>query len=358
MTRFLATVAVAAVCAAPCQGRSYRVLSLPELVARADVIVVGRMAATGGTCRITVARTLAGKAGPEVAFPGHPDAQLTVGATRLLFLTAGKSGLALVYPLAVRESERADEVARLVAMRTDPARYVAEPAAANTPEFLETLGWAFASQEKVGALDRPTVIAHIRGALGGWEPEVIVAALASLRQVGDKNATAVVPLVRHRAETVKLAAIRFLEWTADKSAVAPLCEVLDGINGGPGHSPLEDPVGRALIAAGDPAAVPALERAVRRGVDGTSCWALGRLGGKTSGDLLTTRIDRGSGDAGVGMAALVRRSNKPFEPWMDVIRWSPETGLDNKAEWRRWWDANRASFEVVRTAAEAFRKER
>jgi hypothetical protein len=338
--------------AAPCQATDYKLLSLPELVARADAIVVGTVTGAESPCRVTVSRTLAGTAGRVVEFPRHPDAGLRAGDARVLFLNAGKSGLALVYPLATRPTDQADAVARLVAMRADPAKYLADPGAAAAQDFLETLGWAFADREAVGSLDRKAAAMHLQRALGGREPGALVTAIAALRRMGAKDATAVVPLVRHPDDGVRVAAMRFLAWAPDKAAVTPLCEVLDGIKG---HSPLEEPVGRALMAIGDPAAVPALERAARRGVYGATSWALGRLGGKASCEALMAGVDRDAMDALEGMMAMVRRSNKRFEPWMGVNSWSPGTGLEHKGDWRRWWDANKDSFELVRTAEEAFR---
>ncbi len=352
MVRFIAVMIALLGWAAPCWAKDYALMSVPELVARADVIVVGTVAGAGDPCRVTVTRKLIGTAGQEVEFPRHPDAGLRAGDARVLFLTAGKKGLALVYPLATRPANQVDAVARLVAMRADPAKYLADRAAAAAPDFLETLGWAFAGRETVGGLDRKTAAGHLQRTLGSREPKAVVTALAALQRMGANDATVVVPLIRHRDDGVQLAAIRFLAWAPDKAAVAPLCEVLDGIKG---YSPLEEPVGRALMAVGDPAAVPALERAAGRGVYGATAWALGRLGGKNSCEVLMAGVDRDAMDALEGMTVMVRRSNKKFEPWMEVNRWSEATGLEHKGDWRRWWDANKDSFELVKTAEEAFR---
>ncbi|HEY2785809.1 MAG TPA: hypothetical protein VGJ05_12640 [Fimbriiglobus sp.] len=329
MIRFLAGVIVVLAGTTPGWAGDYGLMSLPELVARADVIVVGTVGEAGDPCRVTVTRTLFGTAKKIVEFPSYSVAGLREGDALVLFLTSGKKGLSLVYPRATRRAKQADEIARLLAMRADPAKYLADSTVASTPEFLETLGWAFVDRVKVGALDRKTVKEHLVQMLESREPKTVVTSMAALKQMGAKETTAVVPLIKNRDDAVQMPAIRFVAWAPDKAAVGPLCEVLDGIKG---YSNLEEPIGRALMEIGDTAAVPALERAAGRGVYGATSWALGRLGDKKSCEVLMAGVDHDKMDALEGMMVMVRRSNKRFESWMGVNQWSEATGLKHKGD--------------------------
>jgi HEAT repeats len=353
MTRFMIGMGALLALVPPCPATSYSRLSLPELVGRADVIVLGTVVEAGPTYRVRVDRALAGAPGRELTYPRGKDGFLRPGQTRLLFLTSGPSGLALISPVAHEDPAREDDVRRLLALKADPAKYLADPKTADTPEYLEVLGWAFARRERVGRLARPAAVEHLRKSLASRNPEAVLRAVDGLRRVGCReSATSVVPLLRHGEERVALEAVRYLEWAGDRRAVGPLCETLDRVRV-PRDVAAE--AARALGRLRDPAAAPALERAVRRGLDGWSGWALATVGDERAFELLLSRAeDHDVMDAVEGMQVLVHRSNKPVQPWMKENSWNPETGLKNKRKWRLWWEANHRDFRVVRTAEQAF----
>lgn len=356
MARQLVGLLLVACSAVPARADSWSSMSLPDLVGYSDLIVVGTIDQTGPPCRVKVTEVLAGNAGDEVLIPQTRFGLPRAGERAVLFLRGHGEKVFLFHPSAKADVTVADQVRRLLDMRAAPAKYLADPKTATSSDFVAMMGYAFATRDKIGALDRPAVADHLRRILSSADAETASRVLAALRQIGSKDAAAVLHLLKRPEANVRREAIQYLGWTADRTAVGPLCELLDGITG---YSELEAPIGRALIEMNDPVAVPALERAARRGVYGATSWALGRLGTKRSFEILLEGVEKkDAGDAGVGLEVLVRRSNKRFEPWMRVGQWSSETGMKHKEDWRKWWDANKADFEVVKTAQEAFRSDR
>lgn len=148
-----------------------------------------------------------------------------------------------------------------------------------------------------------------------------------MSRIKDKgSAGSVVPLLRHPEPRVRNAAVEYLERAGDRSAVGPLCDAMEAIR---------DRQYRSLIAGalgklGDPAALPALERALRDGVDGDVGFALGKVGNEATAQMLAERIDRlGSVEAAGGLMLLVARSNLPLEKWMWERSSTPETGFND-----------------------------
>src|SRR5262249_34873055 len=119
---------------------------------------------------------------------------------------------------------------------------------------------------------------------------------------------------------------------------------------------LADYFGKALGSIGDPVAVPALMRAVKRDVEGYTCRALGRLGDESGFQPLLDLAERKQSiEPLLALQTLVKRSNKKYEPWMDLSGVSaPFRGDD----WRKWWGANQTDFKVTRTAAEVFGRDK
>lgn len=353
MTRLFIVMAVLLGLVSPCQAKSYRELPLPELVAGADVIVVGTVAEAGDEYRVKVDQALTEGGGPEVTFPRSQDTDLRVGQTQLLFLVSGKEGLALVYPLAYEPPDRTDEVRRLLDMKMAPGKYLADPKFSESADYLAMLGWVFEDEDRVGKLTKADAVEHLRKSLRSDDKQAVLEAVAGLRRTGSRGAaTAVFPLLRHPDEQVRIAAVKFLEWAGDRRAVEPLCKALDEVES---PSDFGRYIGRALGNLRDPTAAPALERAVKRGIDGWPGWALGVVGSKASFEVLLDRVEKhDSMGAADGLRALIHRSNKRHEPWMSERARSRKTGLKHRDKWRKWWDANKSDFRIIKTADEAF----
>ncbi|HEY7153803.1 MAG TPA: hypothetical protein VH575_07570 [Gemmataceae bacterium] len=355
MMRLFIGIAVLVGFAMPCSATSYRMLLLPELVGRADVIVIGTITKVGEAAyHVKVTATLAGKARNEVTFRKWADTKCKVDESQIFFLVTRKGGPSLIYPFAHEAPARADEVRRLVDMKTNPKKYLDDPKYAVAPNFLEILGYAFADRDKVGRLTETEAVEHLQRSLMSDNKNAVLQAIAALQRTGSKeSAMSIIPLIRHPDEKVRLAGVKFLDWSFDKRAVEPLCKALDAIEK---DKKLGGAIGRALGHLRDPAAAPALERAVKRGIDGWTSWALGTVGSESSFEILLDRAEKhDSMDALGGLRVLVYRSNKKPEPWMDENSWSEATGLKNKDKWRKWWDANKSDFKVIKTADEAFR---
>ena len=259
---------------------------------------------------------------------------------------------------------------KLAEMKADPKKCLADPARAEDPDFLEMLGYAFAlgGRERFGRLSRAEAVAHLRRCLASADWMAVLQALTALERIqglktlerillpigerGTEEAPLVIPLLRHPVEEVRLAAVGYLLSSPDKRAVGPLCQALDEVekDGDLGHR-----IGCALGRAGNPDAAPALERAVKRGIGGGTESALGAFGGKSAFEPLLDGVEKRDSMLAVeGLRSLIRRSNKKPEPWMDKVRWSEETGLTDKDKRRKWWEANKADFKVIKAAGEAF----
>jgi hypothetical protein len=357
MARLLIAIAVLVGFVTPCSATMFREMLLPELVGRANVIVVGTVTSAGfrdaGSYRVEVTATLAGTAGKEVTFGKWPDTRCKVGQRWIFFLKDDGRRLSLVYLLAYEDPNRAEEVRRFVEMKADPKKYLDDPREAGFWEFVEVLGYIFADQDRAGRLTKAEAVAHLRRCLASDDKRTVLRAVAALQRTGSKGAApSAIPLLRHPDEKVRLAAVEFLEWSQDKRAVGPLCKALDEVvkDGKLGHH-----IGRALGTLRDPAAAPALERAVKRGIGGWTGWALGTVGSEGCFEALLNEAEKYDGmDAGGGLRVLVYRSNKKPEPWMDKVSWSEKTGFTNKDKWRKWWAANKSDFKVIKTADEAF----
>jgi hypothetical protein len=248
---------------------------------------------------------------------------------------------------------------KLAEMIADPKKCLSDPTKAEDPDFLEMLGYAFArgGRERLGWLSRVEAVAHLRRCLASADWMAVLQAVTALERIGCKQeAPSIIPLLRHPDEMARLAAAEYLHWSPDRRAVRPLCEALDKVekDGDLGYH-----IGSALAILRDPAAAPSLERAVKRGIRGDAEWALGAFGGESAFEPLLDGVEkRDSMSAVEGLRNLIRRSNKKPEPWMEKVGWSEEAGLTEKAKWRKWWEANKADFKVIKTADEAFRQQK
>lgn len=327
-------------------------LSIPERVMRSDVIVAAYVSEpTTHSCKLAVSETLLGTAQHEISVTNTKSIPFREGAGGIFFLVSSKDHLTLVYPSAF-ELDRLDDVRRVIEMRTSPSKYFADPHYASSPEFLEMIGLLFREKQAVDGLSRQAAIDHLRDTLTSPNKDAVIRAVGALRALGSKDSAAVIPLLQHPDAAVRLLTAQFLTWAPDPEAVGPLCELLDGVNDS--YDPIETEIGRALIEIGDSSAVPALERATRRGVFGGTSWALGRLGDKKSFEILLEGVEkRDALDAVEGLMSLVRRSNKPFEAWMGVSSWTEQSGLEHRQDWLDWWKQNKSDFQVIKTAKEA-----
>jgi hypothetical protein len=175
--------------------------------------------------------------------------------------------------------------------------------------------------------------------------EVVVLALKVLRFMERKeDARLALPHLSHPDRTAVLAAGKFLAWADSLPGdLGFLGKLLDAT---PDGDLADRGVGEAIVQMADPAAIPILRRAVSRGICGLGD-ALGQFDDESAFDLLWS-APVFSSDRFAGFHHLVRRSNKPLEPWM-----TPSAGtFSTKSEellggkWRAWWASNKATFRV------------
>lgn len=334
-------------------------LSTPQSVMRSDVIVAATVTQrTEDSCKLVVSETLQGAAQKEISITGIKNAPFGEGVGGIFYLVARDGGYALVDPMGFEQPARLENVRKVTAMRRAPGKVFRDPDAVASPDFIEMLGVLFLNKETVDGITKIEAIAHLNRCLALPDNDAVRRALVALQALGSKDVSGVIPLIQHPDEAVRLSATYFLRVTPDSAAVAPLCKALDGLQGNLDPNELE--ITRALNAIGDPSAVPALERAVKRNLSSAAV-VLGRLGDESHFELLfdhmTNRDDIGALE---GMWAMIERSNIPIEPWMKkvndddgVFRSGP---LKHKQEWADWWAKNKADFKVAKKLKEVSEK--
>src|SRR2546421_10610337 len=111
MTRLSFGIIVLFVLVMPCSASDLREVLLPELVGRADVIVIGTVLKAGDPYSAKVTETLAGAPAAKVTFivPRWQEYNLRAGETRIFFLLSRKGELLLLPPAAYEDPARAAE---------------------------------------------------------------------------------------------------------------------------------------------------------------------------------------------------------------------------------------------------------
>ena len=138
--------------------------------------------------------------------------------------------------------------------------------------------------------------------------------------------------------------------------MTPLCTLLKDAAPGYPKNWISGEAATALGRIGDPRSLPTLEWAACQGIDGAIDAIGRRLGRAESFDILQKAARKAPKKCAYMTFAfewLVRRSNKPFEPWMENSVWSRPIGEKRLTRWFAWWDANGEGFEIVRTYREA-----
>src|SRR5262245_57826324 len=119
MTRCLGVTVAVLLCEVPCSATDWPDESLPHLVGRAKVIVVGEIATAGEDHQVVVSRTLTGKSQPTMRFRCYEDFRVPLGQVRVLFLADYGKGLVLDTPFAIKPVELADKIGQVIEMQKD-----------------------------------------------------------------------------------------------------------------------------------------------------------------------------------------------------------------------------------------------
>ena len=212
--------------------------------------------------------------------------------------------------------------------------------------------------EKCGNLSAEDAVAYLRARVKAKNAEVVHAAILALAKMRDEKAVGtVLDLLSADDLQTRFHAVRFLGWSRDTDASHPLCKLLETLDRPDDHR-LADEISVALKSIADTSSVPALEQATRRGFQ-RAAEALGAIAREQS---FTVLLEVGESDPGMcgietGLYWMMRRSNKPEEKWMATPTWSPKIGAEQIPRWRKWWNANKNDFKVIRTLEEAFQME-
>jgi len=172
----------------------------------------------------------------------------------------------------------------------------------------------------------------------------IVLALVVLESLESKDSIPLaIPLLKHSDPDVQAAAARLIAVAPTRENFQALSDALDSCE--VKNAGLASGLGRAFVALEDPASLPALRRAFKRGLLGYVAVALGRVGERDDFELLLGAVlQHGSMVAMEGLMPMVYRSNKPFEVWMSENVLSEKTGLAHKQDWKTWWDNREFGF--------------
>jgi len=212
--------------------------------------------------------------------------------------------------------------------------------------------------ERVGSATAGKAAAYLRDQLTSADSEVVLAALAALAKMRDRDAVpCVLSLLEHKDQRVVVKAIDFLGWSRDEQATKPLCSLLDAkAPQYPEDHAVANVAARALGRIGCPKSLPHLERAACHGVD----WAMSAvqtMGTEKSFEILLIGLQNNPPQCAqidYALYWLVRRSNKNAEPWMaDESGTTRAMQVARIPEWRDWWDSNKSSFKVIKSFEEA-----
>ncbi len=205
---------------------------------------------------------------------------------------------------------------------------------------------AFAQTPEESKVQRATTIINLEDVL--WRDRNKASMKLALQTLGDLKSKESVPLViallKHEDSEIRAAAAHLIAGMPTRECVVPVAEALAA---GTGSADLRD----ILEILDDPAALPAIRRAVKQSKYGL-CRTLGYLGDRDDFELLLGLLrEHDVRDAINGLLLLVRRSNKPYEPWMGTN----DQKADAKEKWLAWWEANKSDFRVLKTATETFK---
>lgn len=218
-------------------------------------------------------------------------------------------------------------------------------------------GTAFSQTQEQLSSERQTAISNLEPyLLHANDKSTTVLALNILRDLKSKESVRLaIPLLKHVDPGIQAAAARLIAIDPPRESLPVLSEALDSCNGS--NIEMESELGRCFVSLEDPASLPAIRRAVKKGIFGYVAIALGRLGERDDFELLLEAVQQhDSMDALEGLMPMVYRSNKPFEVWMSENNHSPKSGLAHKQEWQAWWDKNKGDFIIEKTAKEAFKQ--
>ena len=201
--------------------------------------------------------------------------------------------------------------------------------------------------EAVGELTRPEAIRFLRDTLSADDPKLVREAVLALTKLRELDSVGhVVPLLRHRARPVRMAAAAFLGNAGDASAVEPLMYAFQSYDDDGESSDESHLIADAIGALGNTSHVPIAIDAVRDGVPGSGDIA-GRLcDASCFEDLLVIAEGGEYGEAWSAMTDLVARSNQNLEKWM-TSRTHPLSG-DDILRLRTWWEAHKEGFRLQR----------
>jgi hypothetical protein len=222
------------------------------------------------------------------------------------------------------------------------------------PTFSVTLDTRGAT--RVGTLNVGDAAAYVRKRLGSSNPQIVIAALLALDKMRDADSVPLVfALLDHEDPGVQVKAIQFLGWSGDRRAVPKLCNLLDAQapDYPKGHS-ISDAAALALRNIGDPTSLPCLERAATHGVE-RAIGALAAMGRTESFEIMLDAAERDPERCShvvVALYCLVRRSGKKVEPWMTSSTGNMSIYIARIPKWRKWWDANKTGFKVVKSLEE------
>ncbi|MCF7787586.1 MAG: hypothetical protein K9N47_15760 [Prosthecobacter sp.] len=220
---------------------------------------------------------------------------------------------------------------------------------------------------RVGNLTFEEAADFLRRQLRSNKLEVVAMAYRSLSGLWDLDAVPIaIQMLRHQERKFRAEAAKFLAGAQDARAVDELCMALDELPpciryAAEGYNAdderVSSEVGRAVLNLEDVRTVPALKRAALKGYAGDwIAMALSQMGDEKAFEPLLSHLRNPKVDHYPSeLVTMIQRSNLPVEAWMNKGLSSDDRQgkQDRAAKWIAWWEANKASFRIVRTWREA-----
>ena len=246
---------------------------------------------------------------------------------------------------AIQPTSSLKEIEKLIDWGERPEKYIGDVLASRTDDFLLLTSSRLRAAPTLGGLTRERLIAHFRACLDPSDPQLVQAAVQAPLRVGD---AASAPLMTQllTKDTTARAAADFLARHPVPEAIKPLCDLLDR-TAAEDRNGCERKIAIALMRLNAAEAVPAIRRAVERGLCYEICDALGFLGDSEDFQRLLPRLESSNPwDAQNRLRMLVERSNLPVEPWMKEQS-SP------RQKWGDWLEQKKGTLKIIKTAVEA-----
>ncbi len=349
--------------------------NIAELVARSDIVVVGRVDTIADGLGILSEEVLSGPALSIV--PIHPiidivhDLKMDAGDQGVFILTKADDRYGAKHPSCVQPRRKLDDIRTVVDMFLTPERYLSTKAHPPTTDFIFVLGHLLSGETTYAAgrrvtlapptgsdsLGRQAGIDYIAACLEAKDRELLRYSISALTKMHAWEAVdSVLPYVFHEDRFLSFTAIEYLCLSNQVEALNGLCAAIYAltIEEGRENEMIASSIVFELQRVSKPATdiLPCLEFAAAQGY---SPWAVGRLGTTESFERMLLALETNPTDCYFivdALNTLVRRSNLAVEGWMHESSSTQASMTARIPKWREWWNTHGVEFRVEKSYEE------